>query len=79
MSRHGIKFQSNHKIPLFTPVHVQLFEKKTKRDPLKIQAKVVRVEEVDTGKAEKIFGIAIQFETMSDADRATLGLAFPPL
>jgi len=68
----GIKFLSNRKIPLFDVIYTHLFEKKNKGEPLKLSAKVVRVEEIDTGKTEKTYGIAAQFEEVSEKSLALL-------
>ena len=53
-------FISNQKINLFTPVEIAIFAKAEGKELAKLQGKVVRVEEVDTGK-EKTFGIALEF------------------
>lgn len=61
----GLKFQTNRKIPLFDKIEVHLFEKNSKNEPLRLPAQVIRVEEIDTGLQEKIYGTAACFEDLS--------------
>jgi len=64
ISMGGMKFLSNQKIPLFEKIKLQIMDKHAKSDPIPFQAEVIRVEESDTGKGEKIFGIAIKFTAL---------------
>lgn len=57
----GCKFASNKKIPLFQEIQVSLFDKKTGTLVTRLTGKVIRLEEVDTGLTEKLFGIALEF------------------
>lgn len=59
ISRCGIKFYSNRKIPLFEQVYFILFAKKDGREVASLSGKVVRLEEIDTGLGEKTYGIAV--------------------
>lgn len=61
ISQSGLKFISNMKIPLFSEVAFSLLDKNTGRKLAALQGKVVRVEEIDTGKGERNFGIALEF------------------
>jgi len=64
ISLHGMKILANFKIPLFEIVKIQLLDKQSKDLPLQVQGKVVRVEETDTGKREKLYGLALEFENL---------------
>ncbi len=66
ISTGGLKFQTNRKIPLFEKIEIHLFEKNTKNDPIRLPAQIIRVEEIDTGLAEKTYGTAAKFIEMSD-------------
>jgi c-di-GMP-binding flagellar brake protein YcgR len=68
----GVKFQTNKKIPLFSVLSMQFFDRAGKATPLDFAAKVIRVEEVDEGREEKTYGIAAQFENVGDAEQARL-------
>jgi hypothetical protein len=72
ISRSGLKFQSNSKIPLFEQVQIALFDKSSGKELATLFGKVVRVEEVDTGLGEKTYGIAVEFLTASPALDALL-------
>lgn len=61
ISRVGMKFVSNRKIPLFEQVQIVLFEKSTGKEIATLLSKVVRVEEVDTGAGERTYGMAVEF------------------
>lgn len=61
ISQSGIKFVSNRKIPLFSEVALSLLDKTTGKKLVDLQGKVVRVEEIDTGKGEKNYGLALEF------------------
>lgn len=63
ISRHGIKFYSNRKIPLFDQVNLSFFEKKTGTLLAEVLSKVVRLEEIDIGVGERTYGIAVEFLT----------------
>lgn len=63
ISKDGLKFVSNRKIPLFEQVQVVLFEKKTGKEVVTLLGKVVRVEEVDIGTGESTYGIAVEFNS----------------
>ncbi len=58
----GLKFISNQRIPLFDEVSFLFFDKESGKELIKLAAKVVRLEEVDTGTGEKIYGIAVAFQ-----------------
>jgi hypothetical protein len=57
----GMKFVSNHKIPIFSEVEISFFENGTGKELVKLTGKVTRVEEVDTGQGEKTYGTALEF------------------
>jgi hypothetical protein len=59
ISRCGIKFYSNRKIPLFEQVYVILFAKNDGREIARLAGKVVRLEDIDTGVGERTYGIAL--------------------
>lgn len=61
ISRGGIKFVCNRRFQLFEYLHVTLFEKGSGKALPAIQGKVVRVEEIDTGRGERTYGIAVEF------------------
>lgn len=71
----GIKFQTNKKIPLFSVLSMQLFERNGKAAPLVLSGKVVRIEEVDEGLPEKTYGIATRFEGLNEVDQTRLNEA----
>jgi hypothetical protein len=75
----GLKFFSNYKFPLFEKLQIALFEKGSRGDPIELKGHIVRVEETDTGQAEKIYGLAIEFQSVESADlqRLTKGLPRP--
>lgn len=62
----GLKFLCNRKIPLFETLQVHLFDQKEKGEPIKLMAKVIRVEEIDIGLAEKTYGLAAKFDSLPD-------------
>jgi hypothetical protein len=66
ISRHGMKFYSNRKIPLFEQTIISLFEKKTGNLVAEITSKVVRLEEIDIGVGERTYGIAVEFTAGAD-------------
>ena len=57
----GMKFVCNRRFQLFEYLHVTLFEKGSGKALPPIQGKVVRVEEVDTGRGERTYGIGMEF------------------
>lgn len=57
----GMKFVSNHRIPVFSAVEISLFETDSGKELLKVNGKVVRLEEVDMGQGEKTYGMALEF------------------
>ena len=61
LSQGGLKFFSNHKIPLFDKVEVSFYEKASGKELAGLQGKVIRLEEIDTGQGEKTYGIALEF------------------
>lgn len=61
ISEGGMKFVSNRRLSLFSPIHLSLFDKILGTELAALDGKVVRVEEVDTGLGERIYGIAVQF------------------
>lgn len=61
ISRGGMKFVCNRRFQLFEYLHVTLFEKGSGKALPVIQGKVVRVEEVDTGRGERTYGIGMEF------------------
>ncbi len=61
ISRHGVKFYSNRRIPLFEQINVSFYEKKSGNLVAEILAKVVRLEEIDIGVGERTYGIAVEF------------------
>lgn len=61
ISEGGIKFVSNRRLALFSPVHLSLFDKNLGTELAALDGKVVRVEEVDTGHGERTYGIAVEF------------------
>lgn len=67
ISRGGLKFQSNRRIALFSPLRLSLFSKGNGQELAALEAKVVRVEEVDTGLGERTYGIALEFTAGQDA------------
>lgn len=73
---HGLKFQTNYRISLFQQLAIILFDKKAQSDPIPLKAKVVRVEEMDTGRSEIIYGIAVQFEPIGKVEEDRLKLFF---
>jgi hypothetical protein len=62
ISQGGLKFFSNHKISLFSLVEVSVFEKCSGKELAQATGKVIRLEEIDTGRGEKTFGIALEFQ-----------------
>lgn len=62
ISQGGIKFFSNHKLPLFSVVEIALYEKATGKELAQAHGKVIRLEEIDTGQGEKTYGIALEFQ-----------------
>jgi hypothetical protein len=66
ISRHGMKFYSNRKIPLFEQTQISLFEKKTGKLVAEITSKVVRLEEIDIGVGERTYGISVEFIAGAD-------------
>jgi hypothetical protein len=67
ISRCGIKFFSNRKIPLFEQVYVVLFAKADGRELARLTGKVVRLEDIDTGMGERTYGIALDLVDGADA------------
>ena len=61
ISRVGLKFVSNRKIPLFEQVQMVIFDKVSGKEVVTLLGKVVRVEEVDTGTGERTYGMAVEF------------------
>lgn len=61
ISRNGVKFYSNRRIPLFEQVNLSFYEKKSGNLVAEILAKVVRLEEIDIGVGERTYGIAVEF------------------
>jgi hypothetical protein len=61
ISEGGIKFVSNRRLALFSPIHLSLFDKNQGNELAALGGKVVRVEEVDTGLGERTYGIAVEF------------------
>jgi hypothetical protein len=61
ISRGGMKFVCNRRFQLFEYLHVSFFEKGTGKSFPTVQGKVVRVEEIDTGRGERTYGIALEF------------------
>ncbi len=72
VSAGGVKFQTNKKIPLFSVLSLQFFDRAGKATPFQLSAKIIRVEEVDEGRAEKTYGIAAQFENLGAGEKARL-------
>ena len=68
----GIKFQTNKKIPLFSVLSMQLFERNSGGNPISLTGKVVRIEEIDEGLPEKTYGIATRFENLGEAEQLKL-------
>ena len=62
----GMRILSNKKIPIFTPVSIQLLDKEGKKPPVPVDGKVVRVDETDVGLDEKTFGMAVEFTKLPD-------------
>lgn len=73
----GIKLLSNYKLPLFQPVQLQLFEKKSRAEAISLTGTVVRVEETDTGLGEKTFGLALEFKSLDSAAFERLAKVLP--
>jgi hypothetical protein len=67
ISEAGIKFMSNRRLSLFSPVRLSFFDKTQGTELATVEGKVVRVEEVDTGLGERTYGIAVEF--LSGTDR----------
>jgi hypothetical protein len=72
ISRCGMKFYSNRKIPLFELVYVTLFAKADGRELARLSGKVVRLEDIDTGLGERTYGIALDFAEGTEALRRWL-------
>ncbi len=68
MSTHGAFVRSNRPLPMGAEVTVQL-ERGEARNPLTLNAKVVRVGNTDEGRSN---GIAIRFTEITDLDEALL-------
>jgi hypothetical protein len=66
ISEGGIKFVSNRRLALFSPIRLSLFDKSGGNELAALGGKVVRVEEVDTGLGERTYGIAVEFATGTD-------------
>lgn len=62
----GIKFRSNRKIGIFEEVRIQLLHEKFDHDPITVSGRVVRVDETDIGVSEKNYGMAVQFDELTD-------------
>ena len=75
LSLGGLKFVSNRRFNLFENLEVVLIEKPAGKALPPVQGKVVRVEEVDIGKGEKTFGIALEFSARAEA----IAHLLPPL
>src|SRR5687768_16924682 len=73
----GIKFVCNRRFQLFEYLHLTLFEKGSGKALPTIQGKVVRVEEIDTGRGERTYGIAMEFVSGME-ELATILLGGPP-
>jgi hypothetical protein len=67
ISRCGLKFYSNRKIPLFEQVYVIIFAKADGRELARVTGKVVRLEDIDTGMGERTYGIALDLVDGADA------------
>jgi len=61
LSRGGIKFLCNRRFALFEPMQISFFDKTSGKPVPNLEAKVVRVEEIDTGFGERTYGIAMEF------------------
>lgn len=61
ISRGGLKFLSNQRIPLFEEVQAVLFAKADGKEIDRLRGRVVRLEEIDTGFGEKTYRIALEF------------------
>ncbi len=72
----GLKFRSNRKIGIFDEVSVQLLHRDSTDDPITISGKVVRVDETDIGVSEKNYGMAVQFEDLSDRIFSQMSVVF---
>ena len=57
----GLKIVANFKVSLFSELQFAVICRNDGRELARIKGKVVRLEEVDTGKSEKDYGIAIEF------------------
>lgn len=63
----GIKFIANQKVSLFDELSFLFFDKSSGKELTHISGRVVRLEEVDTGNFEKIYGIAVEFHSDGDS------------
>lgn len=77
LSLNGMKFLSNQKSPLFSMLEVQFFHAESGAVLTKAKGKVVRLEEIDTGLPEKIYGIALTFSETLTALEPLLSTALP--
>ncbi len=61
ISAGGLKFVCNNKIPLFETIQISIFDRASGSELATLNAKVVRLEEVDIGVGELTYGIAVEF------------------